>query len=116
MSFDRATASYPAATDSDGMVQQYARPYELDGVAFFPASGMGAGVAECISSNDMLVQLDLRTETLAGNEFGVFMRFTPEGARELAGHLMANAQQVEAHVAQQAAAAIEAARAKGGQS
>lgn len=110
MSIDRATASYPPATDPDGMVQQYARPYELDGVAFFPAAGLGAGLAECIGSNDLLVQLDLRTATLAGNFFGVFMRFTPEGARELASHLIANAQKVDAHVAAQAAAAIEKAR------
>lgn len=114
MSIDRATASYPNPTDPDGKVQHFARPYECGGVLFLPASGMGCGVAEEQSLGDLLIQLDLRTNTMVGNTLGMFMRLTPEGARELAGHLIANAVKVEARVAAQAAAAIEAARKSGG--
>lgn len=114
MMLDRATASYPEPTDPDGKVQQYARPYECDGVLFLPASGLGCGTAVELHSGDLLVQLDLRTETMVGNTLGMFMRLTPEGARGLARHLIENASKVEAHVAEQATAAIEAARKGGG--
>lgn len=114
MKLDRASADYPPATDGEGMVQQNARPYELDGAVFFPCSGLGCGTAVELASGDLLVQLDMRTNTQAGNTLGIFIRLTPDGAREVARHLIDNAAKVEAHVAQQAAAAIDAARKNGG--
>lgn len=97
----------------EGLFAVGAEPFELNGTFYFPTTFFQLGTATMEHDDSKLVQLDMVTRSMLGNSIGVFMRMTPEGARELAGHLIANAQKVENHVAQQAAAAIEAAR-KGG--
>jgi hypothetical protein len=97
--------------DGTGMFATGQLPYEADGVVHFPASGIFTGLVA--KHEGVLVQLHLVVDTAAGNQVASFMRMTPEGARIMAQGLIENAQKVEAYVADQAAAAIEAAR-KGG--
>lgn len=110
---DRVFISEPARNlDPDGLFATAQSPFEMDSALYFPARFMSLGV--CQRSRDALVQLSLAAESMLGNNIGTFIRMTPEGARALAAHLIAEAQKVDNHVAAQAAAAIEAARQKGG--
>ncbi len=96
--------------DAEGLFAAFQRPFELDGTFHFPACCFSCGTATAESTGDKLVQLVLVTHSMLGNHVGVFLRMTPEGAREVAGRLLADAQKVDNHVAEQAAAAIDKAR------
>lgn len=98
---------------SEGMFAAHQQPFELGGTFFFPAHQFQVGTATKESDDSKLIQLDMVTGSMLGNHVGVFLRMTPEGARELAGRLIADAQKVDNHVAAQAAAVIETARIKG---
>jgi hypothetical protein len=87
-------------------------PVDVQGQLLLPASQLHSGIVTR-DDNGKLVQLHMLCATMLGNELGMFVRMTPQGARHLAQDLMANAATVEAHVAEQAAILIEAAR-KGG--
>lgn len=111
--FDRAFETAPHLEVSpDGKYASGQNPFTMDGIHYFPANSMSCGPI-IKPGGDMLVQLVLLCTSPIGNSLGSFLRMTPEGARELAGFLVEQAVQVEANVAAQAAAAIEAAR-KGG--
>ena len=94
----------------EGMFAAHQQPFELEGVFFFPVHQFQVGTAMKESDGSKLIQLDMVTRSMLGNQVGIFLRMTPEGARELAGRLIADAQKVDEHVAAQAAAAIEKAR------
>lgn len=112
MSMERGHRVCGEVHNGAGMFAVGQQPYEVDGVTHFPASQIYTGV---VSRRDgWLVQLHLVVDTMGGNQVASFMRMTPEGARIMAQGLIDNAAKVEAHVAQQAAAAIEAARKTGG--
>lgn len=89
------------------------KPFQLEGVQFFPAFQVRCATAYLGRTESAVVQLDMVTRSMLGNELGVFLRMTPEGARAVAAQLLATAQKVDDHVARQAAEAIEAARGKG---
>lgn len=111
MSMERGIRKCGEVHNGAGMFAVGQQPYEAEGVVHFPASQIYTGVVS--RADGWLVQLHLVVPTMAGNEVAAFMRMTPEGARIMAQGLLDNAKKVEAHVAEQAAAAIEAAR-KGG--
>lgn len=112
---DRATIQNPGEEiTEDGMFANGQKPFNLDGTFYFPACDVRVATAFIGNDGTSLVQLDMVTRSMLGNHVGVFLRMTPEGARAIAGQLIADAQKVDNHVAAQAAAAIEAARQKGG--
>lgn len=114
MTIDRGFELRPSAQiDAEGKFVSGQNPFEMHGIHHFPATRMHCGVV-ARHNGDQLVQLLLVCTSPIGNSLGSFMRMTPQGARELAGYLLAHAIEVEAHVEAQAAAAIEAARLNGG--
>lgn len=92
------------------------RAFQMAGTTFLPAHGFIVGTIEDGDNKGMLIQVALSTRSMLGNHLGIFLRMTPDGARELGNALLQDAQKVDEHVAAQAAAAIEAARNKGGAS
>lgn len=90
------------------------RPFQIEGATFLPAHAFIVGTVEDGDDKGMLVQVALSTRSMLGNNLGIFLRMTPDGARALSHALLEDAQKVDNHVAAQAAAAIEAARQKGG--
>lgn len=101
-------------TSGEGLMDSSAVPYQSEGIPFFPACDLMAGTALKPSDGSCLVHMQMAATSPIGNSLGLFVRFTPEGARLFAEKLIENARKVEAQVAEQAAAAIEAARQKGG--
>ena len=90
-----------------------AQPYEALGALNFPAMVCRQGTVT-INDDAAFVELTLVARSMLGNDIGVFVRLTPEGARSIAAQLIADAHEVDAVIAEQAAAAIEAARQNGG--
>lgn len=114
MNIERGFQMAPnVAISPEGKYASGQNPFEMGGIYHFPAMSMSCGITQ-LASGDRMVQLLLVCTSPIGNSLGSFLRMTPEGARELAGFLIAQAVQVEAHVAEQARAAIEAARQRGG--
>jgi hypothetical protein len=99
--------------DGDGLFADCQQPFELGGALFFPAVDVRTRVACLDADGSKLVQLDMLARSMLGNHVGTFLRMTPEGARTIARALIDEAQKVDAHVAEQAAAAIEKARTTG---
>ncbi len=110
MKLHRAQSNYCPKTAPDGLVDVSAEPYEANGRVFLPACEIASGTALRDDDQAMMVQLEMSAGTPIGNTLGMFVRFTPDGARLFAQKLIDNAQKVEAHVAKQASAAIEKAR------
>lgn len=82
----------------------------VEGVDFCPAQRF-MGAVEEFGRGDARVCMMLALD----DESGLYIGLTPDGARNYAAALIRMAADVDAHVAAQAAAAIEAARTKGGQ-
>lgn len=90
------------------------KPMLIGEVPFFPAIEFDVGRSLTLATNDFCVQVMMQARSPIGNQLGLFAQMTSEGARLMANSLIEAAQKVEAHVAQQASAAIEAARKNGG--
>lgn len=88
-------------------------PMMIADVPHFPAIEFDVGRALKPASNDLCVQVMMQARSPIGNQLGMFAQMTPEGARVMAASLIEAAKKVEAHIAEQAAAAIEAARKNG---
>lgn len=114
MSIDPVTRNACVATPPEGLVDISARPYHVDGTIYLPACEVAAGTSALVSDDAMLVQLEMAATSMIGNRLGMFVRFTPDGARLIARRLLESAAKVETQAAQQAYAAIEAARQNGG--
>lgn len=106
---ERAEIASQTVHNSEGKVATNQAPFTVDGTIFIPASEMAAGIVTR-DDNGKLVQLHLCGETMIGNRLALFVRLTPDGARELANHLIRNAVQVDAYVRDQSNLLIEAAR------
>lgn len=117
MSRDRIHFDYSKMSKTDGAAEGHcdprSAPYEAGGAVLFPAIFCRQGLAQ-INGTANFIQLELIAASMVGNNLGVFVRLTPEGARHIAAQLIADAQAVDNLVAEQAAAAIEAARKAGG--
>ena len=110
---EQITRNACIATPPEGLVDISARAYVADGTIYLPACEVAAGTSTRSEDDAMLVQLEMAAASMIGNRMGMFVRFTPEGARLIARRLLDNATRVEAHVAAQAEAAIEKARKAG---
>ncbi len=97
---------------AEGHCDPRSAPYEAGGALLFPAVCCRQGLAE-INGSANFIQLELIAASMTGNNLGVFVRLTPEGARHIAAQLIADAIAVENLIAQQAATAIETARQNG---
>lgn len=97
--------------DDEGLFCFNAKPLNIGGAIMLPACQWFGGCLE--QDTSLTVMLALSAKSIIGNTLTIGLQMTPEGARQMASALLAEAQKVEAHVVEQAAAAIEAAR-KGG--
>lgn len=111
MSIERAIRTDALAPQSgEGLFAAGQSAYECEGQLFLPANAIRTTLMTRPEHGDQLVQLELLSTSMMGNHLNMFIRMTPEGARAIARSLSETADRVEAHVADQAAAAIEKAR------
>ncbi|MFN3991212.1 MAG: hypothetical protein ACK4IS_13250 [Erythrobacter sp.] len=108
--YKRATVDKSTSQVYEGALMACATPQLIDGVPFFPASEMSYGRSLDYASGDMAVSINMWSHTALGNQLGLFVKLTPDAARIMAAALIKQAALVEAHVADQASAAIAAAR------
>lgn len=102
-------ADYSAATAHAGGFMPES-PCVVDGVTFLPVSEMRTGTALTDQRDELSVHLDMIATSPIGNQLGIYARLTPDAARATAASLLRQAGIVDAHIAAQAAAAIEKAR------
>lgn len=113
MSGKGAFVDYSSASEhGDGFMPM--APCVVDGVMLLPVTEMRTGTALIEQRCELSVHLDMVSTSPIGNRLGIYARLTPDAARQTAASLLKQAQLVETHIAQQAAAAIEAARQNGG--
>lgn len=94
------------STDND-LTNTAPQPFSMGGKTMVPAQEAGSGVHAGDGRKFIGV-------FLSADQFGLFVDFTPEGARNFAHSILRGADSVEAYFAAEASAGIEAARKSGG--
>lgn len=111
---DRAFASHGNCNFIDSALEPVldttAEAFELAGVIHWPAGAVKTSLVTK-ANGDQFVQVNLHAHSKLNNEFALFSRLTSEGARRFAWALNDMARRIEETHAQQAATAIETARA-----
>lgn len=107
--FNRTFVKGVAKQHSEALIPN-TTPMMIGDVPHVPAVEFDVGRALTLASNDFCVQVMMQARSPIGNQLGLFAQMTPDGARLMAAWLIEAATKVEAHVAAQAAAAIDKAR------
>lgn len=113
---DTASADYSKAKmvdcNAESLIDQTAAPMRVGEVVLLPSTDSRSGRASLGDRQFIQVEMFL-SQKRGGEGMGLFVRFTPEGARMIAADLIETASLIEAEVARTASAAFERARAAG---